>query len=273
MSGMASTLSEPDLDWGDEIPIEEEANISEGRSIFRTEVKYRSTAPDGRDWAEAFREYRAAGNERRALKRESAEVVDSWVPDTLPQSPKKVLTAVEALGWEYRIGATRVHVPDEIYVADSKATGAKAGDVKKSAHDVEYLWIAAAGARSPRLGFIATWKANRFESAKVFDPVGMPVENYADYGLDGSYAKTLNLDEHEASAIAARRSAEYNDGSSRLEHCVVYASADPFNRWLDDYLELFAPDAKRLTVQRKPRKKKEEAMDEMALIAGEEWTG
>ncbi len=200
------------------------------------------------------------------------EVVASWVPDSFASSPKRILQAIEDLGWTSKAGATRVHHPDTFLVA-----GDRIGELKTAAHDVEHLWIAAKHKQSIT-GFIAHWTDNRFTDAVLIDPIGIPMENWVDYKAPSI---TRGKDETEqsferrtlrAEQDTYRQNYEYNDGSSRLEHKRLVDSANEFNQWMNDWLELWAPGAKLLTI-RASRKKVAPTTEQIneAILAGEEW--
>src|SRR5690606_7225552 len=120
------------------------------------------------------------------------------------------------------------------------------------------------GASHPKGGvrFTATWTDGKFVDAIVVDPLGIEVENWADYSPDASSFRRAK-DEPEAAHqrrvaevknTAARREYEYNDGTTRTEHLHRFGKATDFTDWLNGWLAVVAPDK-----APKPKKSKEAA--------------
>lgn len=267
---------EPDLDWGDDYE-QQGAPSAEGRVIERTPPLYPTYGPgDGLSWGEFFRDYRAGRREKTVNA--DAELLDSWLisDEDLTGSPKKVFTAVKALGWDFVLSGSRVRTPEQFYVGDSATTGARAGDLRAKKKYEFHFWMSACRSEA-KVGFSAHWIDGRFSDATIYDPIGIPVQNWFEYRPPSQRREKDETEDsfqrrmERANLDAERRRYEYNDGTDRLERRMSYDQMAPFAAWVDDYLELWAPETKRLTVARKT--KEERAMEKQdALLAGGDWS-
>lgn len=195
---------------------------------------------------------------------------ESVVTITSPKTPSEALSsastpvhaAAVAMGWETRASRSSTHHTATLFVDASDDH--EAGAVRYPAEDREHIWIEA---RYPteRLGFAAHWTTRKgktaFTDAMIYDPYGMPVQNWADYEPSSN---ELKQEKDEPAAAyearvrrirdhAARQSYEYNDGSSRTEHTLLITAVKEFTVWLDDWLQAMAPD---FLAAREAKKKK-----------------
>ena len=151
----------------------------------------------------------------------------------------KVLKVARALGWSPQFLAFLERTPAVYWASDGE--GRAAGDLRKAA---AYALIVQMFARHPkvRLGFVAEWVDGKFSWAKVADPVGIPIELYADYGIDHNQAKALGMSKEAAKAAGDRISAQYNDGASHLVRTHFFkTTVTPFTTWLADWQAMLTP--------------------------------
>jgi hypothetical protein len=184
----------------------------------------------------------------------------------LPIGPRTVRAAALALGWETRVWGSAVTLPAVGYLTASD--GHQAGDIRFPAKPVEHTTIHAR-AGEVRLGFSAVWATiagkTAFESAVIYDPLGVFVEEIADYSVNEYMLKLHGADK--AEQIAWTRSATYNTGTLRRELKRMYETTTPFFFWLDEWLDLKAPTHKRLS-----RKIKETTPVEAFGLGSTEWS-
>jgi hypothetical protein len=220
--------------------------------------------------------------ERRVVILEPARRIE---PGDLGRSPARIYAAAARLGWGPRAWLTLTRVSAVLFVHDSTQDAKNphaAGDVRYEGYDARNYAIEARHPKT-RLAFTAFWSGTSkdpsptsasFSSARVLDPVGVPVENFYEYKAP---ATTRHKDETDASfrnrtrlaeEAAEEANAKYNDGSFRNERDHLFTQASPFDRWLDDWLEL----ANLPTIGRKQRATKTEK-NQAALIEGGEWNG
>lgn len=195
------------------------------------------------------------------LDREEAsfQVIESTTridPGTLTRSPKGLLSHIAPLNWSVTFSSSRTHHDPVFILKDGKekkdGTRSLAGDLLYAEKEVTHLLIAAVDNRY-RVGFIAQWHDNGFGNAMVQDPIGIPRENYVDYWK----AKE-----------GPRPVADYNDGSSRVEHRFLFTKMGDFETWIDDWIKIIAPES---YVEPKPKAVKK-TKDEQ-LLDGTEWAG
>jgi hypothetical protein len=179
----------------------------------------------------------------------------------LPASALKVYRALVAMGWETLTHLSITHHDDVLWATDSEEgaeTERSKGDVKTPAHDRRHYWLSG---RHKTLGaaFTAHWEGKgrdgknaTFQSARVADPAGIPVENFVDYMPTKTEAKSSGNAEA-AMEHGARQSQEYNDGTLRLENVVLMTTTRDFLAWIDDWLGLLAPKHKSLSSKPKER--------------------
>lgn len=199
-------------------------------------------------------------------------------------SPKKLVTACEALGWNVSIWLTVTDVDPVYYVNDSEEKSAKqhsAGDVRYEGYIARNYAVEARFGQHP-VGFQAFFmgkgeegKTAGFEWCRVRDSaIGIVVENFVDYTRTPDEAAEKGWDEQKRLDEAERMNARYNDPPFRREHIKHYHSAGDLNGWLDSWLDALKIEAKRLTVVRKPKQSELPAEErEAALISGEDWNG
>lgn len=184
----------------------------------------------------------------------------------LPLGPRSVVAAARALGWETRAFGSAVTFPPVKYLAASD--GHEAGDVRFPVKEIEHTVIQAKAAGA-RLGFKATWATTgsktSFESALVYDPLGIFVEEIADYSANEYMVKLHGADE--AEQIAWTRGATYNQGTLRRGFTVLYQAITPFFEWLNEWLEMQTPTHKKLG-----RKVKETTKPEPLALGDTEWS-
>lgn len=203
----------------------------------------------------------------------------------LGTSPKRIFKAATALGWDVRAWCSITRVAPVLFVhgstQDAKNPHA-AGDVRYEGFDARNYAIEAKHPQGS-LGFRAHWQGTSkdksptsagFLYALVRDPVGVPVENWADYSptalkqaKDEPYSAFQGR-VRQAEEVAARRDRRYNDASSRLEKIHRFTQAGPFDLWLDDWLEMAGLE---LISRKKPATKAEK--NQIALTEGGEWNG
>ena len=180
-----------------------------------------------------------------------------------PATCKKVRLAAEAMGFHVDASVRDYVKAATYYVGTTDEHGE--GDVKTPEKPVQEHRLIA-HRKDLRLAFDATF-APGFESVRVLDPVGKPTELFADYSYGPKEAKSLGMLPEHAAAITARRDEEYNVGAEYLVHEWHMKTAGEFYMWLDDWLNLFAPDYKKLTPVKKPK------ATEGQLLEGMDWNG
>lgn len=198
----------------------------------------------------------------------------------LGSSPAKVHRAALDLGWEVRLRRSLTDVAAVLFV-ESSEEGARrphqAGDVRFEAYVARHYWLQARHSAT-KLGFEAHWVGKgetgstaAFQEATVFDPVGIPVENWFDYTKDVRTAKELGWSEERRRREGQVANARLNDGPDSIEHVVLMRSGTEFLVWLDDWLGM----AGLPKIAPKPRKTKAELAQEkdLALLRGTEWDG
>ncbi len=190
----------------------------------------------------------------------------------LPLGPRSVLAAAVALGWRTGAWVSRTETSPILFAAASgrgDKSSHSAGDVRFGKKITSHTLVEARAAGEARLGFAARWATvgtkTAFESAVIYDPVGLPTENIADYSVSEYLVKLHGPDK--AEQIAWRRSAAYNDGSLRLEHSALLNSTTPFFAWVDEWLGLIAPAHKTLS-----RKTKETTKPGPLGLESNEWS-
>lgn len=192
---------------------------------------------------------------------EQAKLIDAA---ELGPSPKKVYKAAHSLGWVLQASRSLTSVAPVLYASNSSESNAKqyqVGDVRSPGYTARHYWLEA---RHPEmgLGFSAHWEGEgedgvsaSFDLAKVFDPVGIPVENFFDYTKNKLEAKAMNWNEARRIQEGKNANQRINDGTDRLEHERVFLVAGEFFLWLDDWLAM----AGLPTVSAKPKATKIEA--------------
>lgn len=156
------------------------------------------------------------------------------LPEKLPAGATRVLKALKVLGWEPLLKAATEHHEAVLWASDSDEHAA--GETRSEAKDLPVLQVAA---RYPgdemQLGFVAEWVDKKFGWAHVSDPVGLPVELWANYTIDDRYRGPLGLSKAQAKELADERSAEYNTGESYLSHDLYIKKVKEFEAWLSDW--------------------------------------
>lgn len=94
-------------------------------------------------------------------------VIEPWVaqPDISASSVGKFLKLGEKHGLIIRVQGTKILAPAEVYAADSKATGARKGDVKKPERELELLSITMTNGLD--FAALATWEDGTFKHCLI----------------------------------------------------------------------------------------------------------
>jgi hypothetical protein len=197
-------------------------------------------------------------------------------------SPKKAFNAAVALGLEVQAWLTVGDVSPVLYMADSKEgnkTSYSAGDVRYEGYVARRYTVEARhpehalGFRASYMGKGAEGSTAAFQAARVADPVGIVRPNAVDYTVDKNRAKELNWSEERRIQEGMAMNRRVNDGTTRLVHDHTFQSGGEFSLWIDEWLTLLAPDAKRMT----PKKKAPaadappEPATDAVLLGGQEW--
>lgn len=181
----------------------------------------------------------------------------------LPLSPKKVNVRAAAMGWEISVQQTVTHHENTYMAKDGKVrqdgTQSFQGELKKAAHDQTHLYMTVVS-ETYKVAFVASWLDNGFEGARIRDSVGVPVENYVEYGRLEDSVKPVGY---------------YNDGTMRIEHDYYFKTATPFMLWLEDWVGLIAPEFFEKQKKKAVPKTKQEKADDKAIAPLEtgEWIG
>jgi hypothetical protein len=222
----------------------------------------------------------------------------------LPAGPKAVLLAVLSLGWEAKAWRSRTYSEPTLFKSTSETHNA--GDVRFPAKERRVYFVTAKSPKA-RLGFTATWsgiddskkviarrsrgyssamwlskadekmlvdeKNASFVDAKIYDPVGVPVEMRAEYKPSRYMIDTFG--ESDAKRAAGMRDYDYNDGTDNFVSSKFMRTTAEFNQWLDDWLDTLQSDHKRLSrapaVKAAPPPK--QIVDAgMALLDATEWS-
>jgi len=229
-----------------------------------------------------FRGQLEEGVEEEAEPIESVVVLEQahLIPaEELGQSPKLAYRTAQMLDWQVQASRSLAIVAPVLYVSGS-AEGAKeqyaAGDVRFEGYFARHYWVEARSSQM-RLGFRAHWMGRgsdkttaSFDNAFIFDPVGIPRENYVDYTKDKNEAKLLSWSEHRRVAEGIELNSRINDGSSRLEHdWVLMTTGGEFTQWLDDWLDLAGVE--KVSKKKAPTKAEKAAAKDLAILDGEDW--
>lgn len=198
--------------------------------------------------------------------------------DELGTAAKKTYKAAVALGLEVRCWLVVTDVEAVLYVADSKEgdkSEHRAGDVRYPQRFERRYTVEAKHPLHP-LGFQSTYvgeglegTTGGFETARIRDPLGIPVENWADYTKDKVIADALGWNEERRIQEGMAANRRINDGSSRIERIRYFTVGGDFTRWLDEWLT--QKGLPTITPKRKPKATPEEK--EQAIMSGGEWNG
>ena len=156
-------------------------------NVERTKPLYPMSPAEAQEWAAKMK---ALGDERRAKARAALER-DASEPDgpeviegghaidplSAPGAPGTLAKRLAAAGWQVSARASRVRVPDVLYVETTDDYNA--GDVRYPAHELEtfvVLGIRRAQTGVPGLVVEATWERKEgksfvFQAARTFDPI------------------------------------------------------------------------------------------------------
>jgi hypothetical protein len=186
---------------------------------------------------------------------------------SLPQVPKRVFLAAEALGWTPRAWLTVGVFGPAFYAANAAENSGKLhskGDVKSLGYEAKMYLVEAREAKAP-LGFQASFTGKRlsdgkvqgqgtFDFAHVVDPVGIPVvadhkyrpikQLRGDYETDGSFMDRVTFSEQRAH----RMSDEYSDGTESLLPEHYFTETKAFEAWLAEWRSYLTPTKKEAPV-------------------------
>lgn len=211
------------------------------------------------------------GEDGEPLEEEPAFVVidEPFGPLFIPRAARTILKKVVDLGWDVKLlqGTTTLHAP--VYMAkDGKpkkdGTQSLRGDLKTAERTKTHLYLSAANIEK-KIGFIATWEDGGWAGAIVRDPVGLPVELFADYEPN-QYQKD-HFGKDKAEYVGAMRSQEYNDVTWFVTKRKFVKPAAEFSEWLNDWLRIINP-------KKAPKLKpvEQEPDVEHDILAGMEWS-
>lgn len=198
-------------------------------------------------------------------------------------APKKAFNAALALGLDVQAWLTVGDVSPVLYLADSKEGNKKtysAGDVRYEGYVARRYTVEARhpehalGFRASYMGKGAEGSTAAFQAARVADPVGIVRPNEVDYTVDKNRAKELNWTEERRIQEGMAMNRRVNDGTTRLVHDHTFQSGGDFSLWVDEWLALLAPDAKRMTPKKKAPAVEQEPSappTDAALLAGQDW--
>lgn len=170
-----------------------------------------------------------------------------------PAKFKAVRSAALSMGMKIAVDKTFDYDTEPTLWASTK-DGHNEGDVRfPSKHLTAHLLVAHHPIQ--HLAFEVVY-ADGFDYARVRDPAGEPAELRSDYSYTDDYAKTVGYSPLYASALTARREAEYNDGETYVRYEWEYDAANKFYAWMDEWLDITHSEHKRLAP--KPRAPKDE---------------
>lgn len=215
----------------------------------RTSPEFVSEPPEGYDtWGHFFRALRAA----REASDGSVENAEPYVtgtrevePETLPRSPKALVKSLVMAGFEVvAITETIVHTPDQFYMSASTEKGAEGsghqkGDLRAAAKDTAHLSIKAKHPKMPPgrpLAIHAFYEDGKSKGAIIYDPIGIPVELYADYAPSKNERDRLGA--ARATAIGKQMDLDYNDGTMFPFRKTLVKLARDVNAWLEEWTVL-----------------------------------
>lgn len=262
--------------WVNAEVVETDAPLVRDMSI-RTVPPYQSSAEELETWTVLLKSLKATRNEPKRDKEEPRplRVVEDY---QLTLSPKKYRTAALAMGWEIRQLAILVWHPPVYQENDGKVrkdgSQVMAGDMTTPAKEKSHLTLEAKHPKA-QLGFEGHWIDGQFVEAFLHDPIGLLDTLEFEYKPikpptnEKGNQKLQELALEAAERRAAHWNAEYNDGESWVVHTKLVSTGAEFNEWIDEWIDKLAPDAKRLTVNRKP---KGERVTDDELLGGAEWT-
>ena len=221
----------------------EEVEESDTRSA---ELRHTNLMPPGSGTAKMPpREYKVA-----PTAEERASVVTITSPATpveladLPASPRGVLKKCLRLGWTAQAHRTETHNSAVLFA--STTDDHDAGSERYPAEDQVHWSIEARMVGEHKLGFQAYWTERKgktaFTHARIFDPVGFQIENYATYKpipvskMKDEPGWATERRGKEAEVDANRRNYEYNDRTTRTVYTITTDKAKDLTDFLGDYL-------------------------------------
>lgn len=222
----------------------------------------------------------AAGAEPEAVQ-EVLEVALVDEP-LLTGTAAAVLATAQGLGWETEVRRSRVAVPAVLYAGDgegySKGDVRTPATVEtwwgisalERRHRIGFntAWLESASTKvvntppappekmprrpkgygsrfkvhGPKHRAVAPTTKLTLKVASCLDPVGTPVELYANYEPSASSLKPLaNADRERRHAAALRQDTEYNDGADYINRRPLFTSVTQFEAWLGDWVDILTP--------------------------------
>lgn len=173
----------------------------------------------------------------------------------LPQSPRKTFRAAEALGWDVHAWLTVGEVAPVLFLygsLESDANQHNAGDVRFEGYTSNLYAVEARDPQSRAIGFRAHYTGKVYQSGKksslgafdfamVADPVGVPVQLWAEYVPirqtrgDFETDKSFAARKGSAAQMADEMDKSYNDHSWYFNQRPFFSSASELDAWMTEW--------------------------------------
>lgn len=178
-----------------------------------------------------------------------------------PPNAKKAQLAAEALGFECFTFVANVHKDATLWVGDGVSAAGEAhkdGDVRYAEKDIDGWFLRGRHQALPtELAFELVY-ADGFHTARVIDPVGKEVELRVDYSYGKKEAENYGYLPEYAEKMLQERDYRYNDGETYNLTRWRMQTWGEFSKWIDDMIDVFKVDHKKISTVRKPKAAKTE---------------